>query len=238
MEKFPSAKELLNEAKKINPNADINQLHALTYKLMIKYKNFYYQDKVKDFLNRSSFFKLSSEIKKRISEELLKPMKGGDIFYSNFMEEASRRISQSFQPISGNLAELCVEKELIDAGLKLNINYVRKKEHTDFIIYYLELLTQLKKHRIEVKNVKLRERATRGFEFDGDSMIGFFNDPLEFTDSNIDIIEKHCKKTGGYCYIPPEIIKELGNKIKNKRFKSNKEFIADVIKFIKRGIIV
>jgi len=237
MNKFPSAQELLNEAKKINPKADINQLHALTYSLMMKYKDVYYQDKVKVFLNRSSFSKFPVEIKLKIKKELLKPMQGGEKLYSNFMEEASRRISQSFQPISGNLAELCVENELIDAGLKQGVNYVRKKEHTDFIIYYPKISSIIKKHRIEVKNVKLRERATRGFEFDGDSMFGFFNDSAEFTDNNIDIIEKHCKKTSGYCYVPPVILRSIENKIRGKRFKSNKEFILDAIKFTKTGVI-
>lgn len=237
MDKFPSAQELLDQAKKINPRADINQLHALTYNLMMKYKDVYYQDKVKDFLSRPSFSKITNEMKLKIGKELLKPVQGGEKLYSNFMEEASRRISQSFQPISGNLAELCVEKELIDVKLKPNINYTRKKEHTDFILYYPEISNVAKKHRIEVKNVKLRERATRGFEFDGDSMLGFFDDSAEFTDSNINIIEKHCKKTGGYCYIPPEILSEIKNRVKGKRFKSNKEFILDAIKFIKTGII-
>lgn len=237
MNKFPSAEELLNEAKKINPKADINQLHALTYSLMIKYRNIYYKDKVKYFLNRSSFAKISQEIKSKIEKELLEPVQGGDKLYSNFMEESSRRISQSFQPISGNLAELCVEKELIDAGFKKNINYTRKKERTDFIIYYPKISNALKKHKVEVKNVKLRERAVRGFKFDGDSMLGFFDDPTEFTDGTVDIIEKHCKKTGGYCYVPPGVLKKIIVKIKGKRFKSNKEFISDAIKFIKTGTI-
>ena len=54
------------------------------------------------------------------------------------MEETSRRISQTFQVISGNIAELCVERELIKIGLKLGVHYVKKAERTDFIIYYLK----------------------------------------------------------------------------------------------------
>jgi hypothetical protein len=42
------------------------------------------------------------------------------------------------------------------------------------------------KHRIEVKNVKIRERATRGLLFDGDSLFGFFDDESEFTESNVE----------------------------------------------------
>lgn len=136
MDKFPSAKEIVEKAKSKNPKVDINQLHNLTYELMMDYKDIYYKDKVRDFLNRPSVSKLSSEVKNKIGSELLMPMKGGDIVYGNFMEEASRRISQTLQSISGNIAELCVEEELINIGLIININYEKKKEHTDFIIYY------------------------------------------------------------------------------------------------------
>ena len=237
MKKFPSAKEIINEAKRKNPKADINELHAITFDLMKRYRDVYYRNKVKDFFLRSSLVKLPEEVKTKIKKELLKPIKIEGKEYSNFMEEVSRRISQVFQPISGNLAELCVEREIIDMGLELKVNYERKKEHTDLIIYYPTAAKYLKKHRIEVKNVKLRERATRGFEFDGDSMIGFFDDPSEFTDSNIMIIDKQCKKTGGYCYIPPATFKKIGEKIKNKRFKSNEKFAYDMEKFVKTGII-
>jgi hypothetical protein len=237
MKKFPSAKQIIEEAKRKNPKADINQLHSITFDLIKKYRDVYYQNKIKGFLLRPSLVRLPKEIKSNIERELLKPIKGGNIIYSNFMEEVSRRISQVFQPISGNLAELCVEKELTDAGLKQGINYQKKKEHTDLIIYYPNFLHWKKKHRVEVKNVKLRERATRGFQFDGDSIIGFFNDPSEFTDSNIRIINEQCKKTGGYCYIPPATLDKIKNKIKNKRFKTNKEFASNMKKIVKTGII-
>lgn len=237
MDKFPSAQKIIEEAKRIKPKADINQLHALTFDLMIKYRDVYYKDKVKNFLSRPPIASLPKEIKLKIGHELLKPVKGGDKIYSNFMEEASRRISQVFQVISGNIAELCVEKELIDTGLKLKLNYEKKKEHTDLIIYYPELPNYSKKHRIEVKNVSLRERGTRGFKFDGDSIFGFFNDPSEFTDTNIKIIDEQCRKTGGYCYVPPALLEEIKNKTRGKKFKSNKEFISDMKKFVEKGII-
>jgi len=237
MNKFPSAKEIIEEANKQNPKADINQLHTLTYNLMKKYRDIYYPNKIKDFFSRDSFSDLSPDIKLKIEEELLKPIIIGDKTYSNFIEEASRRISQVFQVISGNLAELCVEKELISAGLKLGLNYERKKEHADLIICYPELQNYSKKHRVEIKNVKLRERGTRGLMFDGDSMIGFFDDPGEFSENNIDIIDKQCRKTKGYCYLPPKTLEKLKSKIKNKRFKSNKEFISDIKKFVDQGII-
>lgn len=237
MQQFPSAKEIIEEAKKKNPRADINQLHASTFQLMIKYKDIYYQEKVKDFLSRSSITHIPERIKLKIKEELLKPMMGGDINYSNFMEEASRRISQTFQVISGNLSELCIEEKLKEMGLKEKINYFKKVEHTDFVIYYPEWSNFLKKHRIEIKNVSLRERATRGLTFDGDSILGFFNDPSEFTTTNIDIIDSQCKKTGGYCYVPPVLLEQLKDKVKNKRFKSNINLFSDIEKFIKTGSI-
>lgn len=237
MDKFPSAKEIVEKAKSKNLKVNINQLHGLTYKLMMEYKDIYYRDKVADFFNRPSISELSSEVKNKIGSELLKPMKGGDIVYGNFMEEASRRISQTFQSISGNIAELCVENELLNAGLKIKINYERKKEHTDIIIYYPRMSNYTKKHRVEIKNVSLRERGTRGLGFDGDSMLGFFNDSTEFTDENIGLINNYCKKTSGYCYVPPAIIKDLGIKIKGKRFKSNETFIIDIKNFIKTGLL-
>ncbi len=91
----------------------------------------------------------------KIEKELLKPIKVGDIEYSNFMEETSRRISQTFQVLSGNIAELCVERELIKVGLKLGIHYNKKAERTDFIIFNPKKDGFKKRHRIEVKNVKL-----------------------------------------------------------------------------------
>ena len=66
-------------------------------------------------------------------------------------------------------------------------------------------------------------------------MIGFFNQPSEFTASNIEVIENHCKKTGGFCYIPPETLKKI--KYKNSRFKSNTEFAKDMKRFVETGII-
>jgi len=237
MNKFPSAKELLEEAMRENPKADINELHSFTFFLMKKYRDTYYQDKVDGFMKRSVLENLPSNTKSTIKKELLKPIEVEDKLYSNFMEETSRRISQTFQPISGNLAELCVEKELIDAGLEERINYKRKIEHTDLIIYYPLFQNYQKKHRIEVKNVKLRERGVRGFKFDGDSMIGFFDDPNEFTSNNLNLIDEHCRNTGGYCYIPPAVFEKLKNKIKGKKFKSNTEFTLDITKFAKNGII-
>lgn len=232
---IPSSSEIVEEADKSNPKADINAIHSKTFELIKKYREEYYKNKVDAFLSRDSLVNIPKEIRIKIEKELLKPIKVGDKEYSNFMEETSRRISQTFQVISGNIAELCVERELIKVGLKLGVHYVKKAERTDFIIYYPQKDGFKKKHRIEVKNVKLRERGTRGLAFDGDTMIGFFNQPSEFTASNIEVIDSHCKKTDGYCYVPPETLKLI--KHKNSRFKSNIEFAEDMKKFVETGII-
>jgi len=60
---------------------------------------------------------------------------------------------------------------------------------------------------------------------------------LEFTENNINIINEQCRKTGGYCYIPPATLVAIKDKIKNKRFKSNEDFDSDAKRFIETGII-
>lgn len=229
-----TVEEIFNEALKQNPKANLNELHKITFLIMIEKRQKYYQAKVEAFLEKQG---LDKEIKDKLKKAMLQPVKVKDIEYSNFMEEASRRISQVFQVVSGNLAERVVERELNLAGLIKNYHYTKRKGGTDFIIYHPQIKNQKYIHRIEVKNVKLRERATRGLAFDGDSLIGFFNDPSEFTTNNINIIDSQCKKTGGYCYIPPSTLEVIKNKVKGKRFKPNTKFAFDMRKFVKTGII-
>lgn len=232
---IPSAIEILKDAEKINPKFDINQLHSKTFELMKKHRAIYYESRVNELLLRKDLVKIPDEIKLKIKKELLEPIIANENEYSNFMEEVSRRVSQTFKVISGNLAELCVERELNKVGLKLNLNYVKKKERTDFIIYHPSINNPIKRHRVEVKNVKLRERGARGLAFDGDSMVGFFDESSEFTESNIEVIDEHCKRTGGYCYIPSETLKLIKNK--TKRFKANTELALDMKKFVTNGSI-
>ena len=232
MAEFPSANTLVEEAKQYNPKT-INELHRKTYDLMRKYRSEYYKQKVGDFLKTTSLKEPQiSEIKKK----MLQPVSADGIKYSNFMEEASRRISQTFQVISGNIAELCAEAAVKEAGLQENVHYLRKKDRSDFIFYHPELKNQKAKHRLEVKNVKLRERGVRGLAFDGDSLFGFFDDPSEFTEDNIIVLEEHCKKTGGYCYIPPETLKNLKHPV--SRFRSNLHLAKDMKNFVETGSIL
>ena len=240
--KFPSAEALVKEAYSVLPKADLNSLHSTTFKVMLKYKQEYYKEKVKDFLNRVSVSRiLSPKLKASLTVEMLKPLSISNekktIVYSNFMEEASRRISQVFQPISGNVAESCIEIKIREEGLKKDINYKRKYDRSDFTFFHPDFKSPSNIQRIEVKNVALRERGVRGLSFDGDSMIGFFNDAKEFTRETVKIIDKHCRKYGGYCYVPPEVLKEILSKHKAKRFKPNEEFVNDMKHFVESGTI-
>lgn len=237
MKKFPSSAHILGEAIKSNHTLGLNELHSLTFRIMKHYRDIYYPLKVNEFLSRHAFSEFPSETKAKIKKELLKPITINKKVYTNFMEESARRISQTFQPISGNLAELCVEKFIIDIGLKKNVHYTRKKNRTDFVFYYPDIKKNKKTHRIEVKNVKLRERGVRGLSFDGDSLLGFFNQSSEFSHATIKIIFEHCKKAGGYCYVPPTLLNQLRNKVSDKRFRSNEDFASDMSNFIKRGVI-
>jgi len=229
---IPSARELVEEAVRLNPSADVNTIHRRTYELMIRYRSEYYERKVDAFLSQLN---LEPELRDRIKRKMLEPVVVGDVEYSNFMEEASRRVSQTFQVVSGNIAELCAERELIRVGLRKNVHYKRRIERTDIIVYFPNVQKQRAKHRVEVKNVKLRERATRGLAFDGDSLFGFFNDPSEFTKSNVQIIDEYCTRTGGYCYVPPETMEKM--RIVGSRFRSNILFGRDMLHFVENGVL-
>jgi hypothetical protein len=230
---IPSAKALVQEALKMKPKADVNSIHSLTFDLMMKYKREYYENKVDTFLSRMSLIGIPKEQKKILRKEMLESFVAGGVEYSNFMEEASRRVSQTFQVISGNIAELCAERVLMDVGLQHRIHYRKKFQRTDFMMYSPNISNPKAQHRVEVKNVKLRERGTRGLAFDGDSMFGFFDSPSEFTESNVQVIDQHCLSTTGYCYIPPATLKAMT--YKGKRFKSNTEFAQDMLYFVRNG---
>ena len=119
-----SADTILREALNIDPNLDVNELHEQAYRLMVLHRAEYYDRRVNEILSTLS---LPHEIVKRIKEKLLEPITIGEITYSNFMEEVSRRISQSFQPISGQLAELCAQRELERVGLQEGVKVNRSR---------------------------------------------------------------------------------------------------------------
>lgn len=230
---IPSAKDLVQEAVKLVSSANVNEIHSLTYELMMNHKKNYYESKVDVFLSRMSLADIPKELKLRLRKEMLKSLEADGVEYANFMEEASRRVSQTFQVISGNIAELCAERELIGVGLEENVHYRKKAERTDIIVYSPDAFNFRVKHRVEVKNVKLRERGARGLAFDGDTMFGFFNSPQEFTESNVDVIDKQCAKTKGYCYVPPSTLKAM--RFKGTRFRDNTLFARHMFYFVKNG---
>lgn len=232
MPSIPSAEEIFHEALKINPDFDVNSLHNKTFEVMIRYRTKYYEKRVDEILSELN---LPKEIHRKVKKKLLEPVVVKYKEYSNFMEEVSRRVSQAFQPISGHLAELCAERELERAGLVKDIHFKMRKERTDLIIYHPKVYSYKSRHRVEVKNVSLRERAVRGLAFDGDSLFGFFNQLREFTESNVRVLERQCAKTGGYCYIPPSTLSQIHHI--TSRFRSNTRFGQDMATFVETGDI-
>jgi len=227
---IPSTEDILNKILNTDPDIDVNSLNAKAYELMVSYRSQYYEKRVDELLTDLN---LPREIHNKVKKKLLEPITVKGKKYSNFMEEVSRHISQAFQPISGYLAELCAEKELERAGLVKDLHYTRRKERTDLIIYHPDVNSCKARHRVEVKNVSLRERATRGLAFDGDSLFGFFNQVREFTESNVKILDELCRKNNGYCYIPPYTLDQIP--YKTSRFRPNTQFGQDMKAFVRTG---
>ncbi len=227
-----TSEEIFNKAlENLKNENDILELHKKTYEILIKEKEKYYKYELENFI---SALKISDEDKEKIKEAFLKKRMVNNIEYSNFMEEVSIKIRQSVQPLSGSIAELCINYEIQKEGLIKDRDYVRRKNHTDFTIYYKGDKNKI--HRIEVKNVSLRERGTRGLKFDGDSLAGFFNQPTEFTEENINVIDKSLKNTNGYCYVPKGTLDYIKSK-KGKRFKDINELGKDMKYFSLNGIM-
>jgi hypothetical protein len=230
---IPSARELVKEVLSENPNLDVNALHQRTYELMIHYRSRYYESRVDAFLSRLTLSNLPSNIKRKLKKEMLKPIIVGNKEYSNFMEEASRRISQSFQPLSGKIAELAAQRELDRVNLEENVHYTIRKARTDITVYHPNVNSSRARHRVEVKNVKLRERGARGLGFDGDSLFGFFEDASEFSRGNVEVIDNLCQQTNGYCYVPPSTLAEMS--YRGTRFRPNTQFGKDMLFFVQNG---
>jgi len=66
-------------------------------------------------------------------------------------------------------------------------------------------------------------------------MFGFFDSPSEFTESNVRVIEQHCEKTGGYCYVPPKTLEKI--RFTSSRFRSNIMFGQDMLHFTRKGML-
>jgi len=96
MRTLPSAKSILSEVLKDNPDIDVNSLHDKTFHLMIQYRSEYYEKRVDEILSELN---LPYEIFRKLKRKLLEHIVVDGKEYSNFMEEVSRRVSQAFQPI-------------------------------------------------------------------------------------------------------------------------------------------
>jgi hypothetical protein len=230
-----SAKKAFSEALEGFPNVNMNKLHEETYKLIQGQSQQHYEKRVDDFLKQFEF-PISSKV--MLKRRMLKPVTAGGVLYANFMEEASRRLSQSKQTTSGYIAEWCVHRELENRGLQKNTHFVVRKESSDIIVYYPNIVTAKSRHRIEVKNVKMRERGIRGLMYDGDSIIGFFDEEGEFGSGAASEINQYCSNQGGYAYVSPLIYNFLKRNKQlpaNPRFKLNTDIGKDMANFCKTG---
>jgi len=234
---LPSAESIVENAVRGNRGLDVNQIHARTYELLIAYRSKYYESRLDEFLDGMA---VSADCRRAVRNALLKPVNVSGTEYSNFMEELTRRISQSMQPVSGRIAEACAELELKRAGLRVRIHYTLRERRTDITILHSSERRGVQKHRIEVKNMKLRERAARGLAFDGDSLFGFFDSPSEFTEGNLQVMRDACRVTGGYVYVPPKTLAAITRKNLDPsayRIRENTRFGSDMAEFAKSGSI-
>ncbi len=230
-----SAKAALSEALKRWPMADMNELHEKAYHFVQKQQHEHYEERVDTFLEAVKF---PIQSKAMLMKTMLEPVSVGGVTYANFMEEAARRLSQSTQTTSGYIAEWCVQRELRSAGLKKDEHYRVRKEGSDIIVSYPNIASEEKRHRIEVKNLKMRERGIRGLIYDGDSIIGFFDENGEFGQGVVKEINEYCSKQGGYAYVSPVIhnfLEQKGQLHGNTRFKLNTKIGQDMAKFCRKG---
>ena len=230
-----SAELAYSEALGEIPSSDMNSLHELAYSFLQKQQRKHYKDEVDAFLNT---LKLSSRTKTMLRRKLLQPVivTGND--YQNFMEAAVERLKQSTKSTSGRIAEWCVQRELEKKGLRENEHFTLRKDKTDIVVYHPDIKRDKNRHRIEVKNVKMRERAIRALFYSADSLVGFFDDEGEFGASRVKEINEYCRKKTGYAYVSPLIYNFLRNSkqlTSNSRFKLNTEIGKDMAKFCKTG---
>lgn len=230
-----SAKQAYAEALGEIPSSNMNSLHERVYNFLQKQQRKYYEDKVDAFL---STLKLSSRAKTMLRRKLLQPVTVGGVHYSNVMEEAAKRLNQSTKTTSGRIAEWCVQRELERKGLRENEHFTIRKDKTDIIVYHPDMKRDRKRHRIEVKNLKMRERGIRGLVYDGDSLVGFFDEEREFGAGTVREINEYCCKTNGYAYVSPLIYNSLRKNKQltlNTRFKLNTEIGKDMARFCHTG---
>lgn len=235
---LPSATEINREAISGNPNCDVNTLHTLCYSVMDSHCVEYYARRVDDFISELG---LSASIGRKVRAELLNPVTVENKIYPNLMVEISRRMSQSVQRVSGKLAESCAQRELERANLVLDMHFSRQRGPIDLLVYHPDRTNVTGEHRVEVKNMKLRERATRGLLAGGDSLFGFFDSFEEFTEEKLGDLSQICTSRGGYVYVPPPTLSHImtqgHNPLLTSILRPNTAFGSDMAAFVQTGRI-
>jgi hypothetical protein len=173
-----------------------------------------------------------------LRRKLLQPITVDGVPYSNLMEEAVKRLNQSTKTTSGRIAEWCVQRELEKKDLRENKHFTIRQDGIDIIVYHPNMKREKNRHKIEVKNVKMRERGIRGLAYKADSLVGFFDEEGEFGANKVREIDEYCRKTNGYAYVSPLIYNFLRNSkqlTSNSRFKLNTEIGKDMARFCNTG---
>ncbi len=233
---IPPTRQIARSILARDPNIDINELHYQIWAEMRAYRQRYYASRVDELLQT---IPISERARSEVRRALLRPVTVDGVQYSNFIEEVARRMSQSIQPRSGKSAEICAELALEREGLQRDEHFAVRKSRTDLTLYHPNVHSCVKEHRVEVKNVKLRERAVRGLVFDGDTLFGFFNDPDEFTADTIAVLEEKCRQSGGAVYVPPTTLQAIEQEHGRLLgiFRENTRFGPDMSHFVKTGKI-
>ncbi|MGY5873005.1 MAG: hypothetical protein RTV72_12220 [Candidatus Thorarchaeota archaeon] len=232
---MPSTQVIFEEIVNNNPNADINEIHGLVWERMQRYVRDYFARRVDTFLEPLT---INDAAKRIVKDALLQPVVVGGVRYENFLVESGRRMSQSIQPRSGKSAELCGELALNREGLEKDVHYAVRDGRSDLTLHYPNIEDSEEIHRVEVKNMKIRERGVRGLAFDGDSLFGFFDSPGEFTVGEIEVIEESLETTGGYVYMPLDTLNIVQTETlaePSVRLRSNTRFGSDMAVFVNTG---
>jgi hypothetical protein len=230
-----SAKQAYDQALSERPRSDMNWLHGRAYSFIKKQARKHYRHEVDAFLKT---LKVSKPVMAVLRRKLLQPVTVNGTDYSNFMEAAVERLKQSNKSTSGRIAERCVQRELEKRRLTENKHFTIRKGGTDITVYHPSMAREKNRHRIEVKNVKMRERGMRGLAYKADSLVGFFDDEREFGANRVREIDEYLRGTNGYAYVSPLVYNFLRkNKqlVSNTRFKLNTEIGKDMANFCKTG---
>lgn len=232
---MPPTREIVNAVLIEDPDIDVNEIHSRTWDRMKKYRKAYFVEQIDAFLTP---LRIPDKVRRIVRKALLKPTKINGVRYESFLVGIGRKMSQSIQPRSGKSAELCGEVSLAREELERNVHFAVRDKRSDLTLYHPDIDTAKKTHRVEVKNMKIRERGVRGLAFDGDSLFGFFDDPGEFTLGELRVIGDALEKTGGYVYLPPDTLEMIETPAElNHILRPNTRFGSDMAAFVRTGII-